>query len=155
MSLTRDDFRLKSSHFDLGESHNVVRMLAGAFLLPHAATKFAAGGLNRGTIVFFEKAGLQPAEFLVGLAAGAEIVGGLCLLLGFATRWAGLGVAAVLALSVFALLSVGPFHWYWGEGGIEYNVFWGLTALAVSVTAFKRHCKRVLAAGDAFGADLA
>jgi len=138
MFITRDDFRLKASNFDLTESHNVVRMLAGFMMLPHAASKFAAGGLNPGTVAFFAKAGMQPAEFMVAFAATAEIVGGVCLLLGLATRWAGLGVSAIMGLTIFALLNVGPFKWLWNTGGIEYNVFWALTALAVAVTEFKR-----------------
>jgi putative oxidoreductase len=138
MFITRDDFRLKASNFDLTESHNVVRILAGFMMLPHAASKFAAGGLNPGTVAFFGKAGLQPAEFMVAFAASSEIIGGVCLMLGLATRWAGLGVSAIMGLTVFALLNVGPFKWLWNFGGIEYNVFWGLTALAVAVTEFKR-----------------
>ena len=89
-------------------------------------------------MAFFAKAGLQPAELMVSVAATAEIVGGVCLLLGLATRWAGLGVSAIMALTVIALLNVGPFKWLWNLGGIEYNVFWALTALAVAVTEFKR-----------------
>jgi putative oxidoreductase len=143
MFITRDDFRLKLSNFDLTESHNVVRMLAGFMMLPHAASKFAAGGLNPGTVAFFTKAGMQPAEFMVGLAATAEIVGGVCLLLGLATRWAGLGVSAIMALTIFALLNAGPFKWLWNFGGIEYNLFWALTALAVAVTEFKRRTATV------------
>lgn len=138
MFITRDDFRLKASNFDLTESHNVVRMLAGFMMLPHAASKFANGGLNPATVGFFAKAGLQPAEAMVAFAATFEIIGGVCLLLGVATRWAGLGVAAILGLAIFALLNVGPFKWLWNFGGIEYNVFWALTALAVAVTEFKR-----------------
>ncbi len=138
MFISRDDFRIKAANFDLTESHNVARMLAGFMMLPHAASKFAAGGLNPGTVAFFNKAGLQPAEFMVGFAATSEIIGGVCLLLGLATRWAGLGVAAIMGLTVIALLNVGPFKWLWNFGGIEYNVFWGLTALAVAVTEFKR-----------------
>lgn len=138
MLITLDDLKLKAANFDLTESHNVVRILAGFMMLPHAASKFVAGGLNPGTVGFFTKAGFQPAEFMVGFAATAEIVGGLCLLLGLATRWAALGVAAIMALTVVALLNVGPFKWLWNFGGIEYNVFWVLTALAVAVTEFKR-----------------
>lgn len=138
MFITRDDFRIKASNFDLTESHNVVRILAGFMMLPHAASKFVDGGLNPGTIGFFAKAGFQPAEFMVGLAMVSEIVGGLCLLLGLATRWAALGVSAIMALTIVALLNVGPFKWLWNFGGIEYNVFWSLTALAVAVTEFKR-----------------
>ena len=138
MFLTLDDFKLKAANFDLTQSHNVVRILAGFMMLPHAASKFANGGLNPGTVAFFTKAGLQPAEFMVAFAATAEVVGGLCLMLGLATRWAGLGVAAIMALTVFALLNVGPFKWLWNFGGIEYNVFWALTALAVAVTEFNR-----------------
>jgi putative oxidoreductase len=139
MFITHDDFRLKASNFDLTESHNVVRILAGFMMLPHAASKFTAGGLNPGTVAFFAKAGLQPAELMVAFAATAEILGGVCLLLGLATRWAGLGVFAIMAVTVVALLNIGPFKWLWNFGGIEYNVFWGLTALAVAVTEFKRH----------------
>lgn len=138
MFITLDDFKLKAANFDLTESHNVVRILAGFMMLPHAASKFAAGGLNPGTVAFFSKAGMHPAETVVAVAATAEIVGGLCLMLGLATRWAGLGVAAILVLANYALLNVGPFKWLWNFGGIEYNVFWALSALAVSVTEFKR-----------------
>lgn len=137
--LSRDDFKLKRQNFVLTESHNAVRMLAGAMLLPHALGKFSGGGLNPGTIGFFDTVGLQPAAFMVGLAATAEIVGGLCLVLGLATRWAALGVAAIMALTILALVSVGGFHWFWGDGGVEYSIFWGLSALAVATTAFKRH----------------
>ena len=75
---------------------------------------------------------------MVAFAATSEIIGGVCLMLGLATRWAGLGVAAIMGLTCVALLNVGPFKWLWNFGGIEYNVFWGLTALAVAVTEFKR-----------------
>ena len=150
MFLTLDDFKLKASNFDLTESHNVVRILAGFMMLPHAARKFAAGGLNPATIGFFAKAGFQPAEFFVGCAATSEIVAGVCLLLGLATRWAGLGVAAIMGLTCIALLNVGPFKWLWNFGGIEYNVFWGLTALAVAVTEFKRRSSPATAIRPAF-----
>lgn len=147
MFITRDDFRIRASNFDLTESHNVVRILAGFMMLPHAASKFAAGGLNPGTVGFFAKAGFQPAEFMVGLAAVAEITGGVFLLLGLATRWAALGVSAIMALTIVALLNVGPFKWLWNFGGIEYNVFWCLTALAVAVTEFKRRAETRLPGG--------
>lgn len=138
MLLTANDFKLKSSNFDLTESHNVVRILAGVMLLPHAAGKFAADGLNARTVALFDKAGFQPAEFMVGFAAAAEIVGGLCLLLGLATRWAALGVAAIMGLTIVFLLNSGPPGWFWHLGGIEYNLFWCVTALAVAITEFKR-----------------
>ena len=149
MFLSLDDFKLKRASFDLSESHNAVRMLAGAMLLPHAIGKFSAGGLNPGTIGFFDSVGLQPAAAMVGLAATAEILGGVRLVLGFATRWAALGVAAIMALTIFALVKAGGFHWFWGNGGVEYSLFWGLAALAVSVTAFKRHAAATVQASHA------
>lgn len=139
MLLGSNDFSLKRSNFDLTESHNAVRILAGLMLMPHALGKFSGGGLNPGTIGFFDAVGLHPATFMVGLAATAEIVGGVSLILGLATRWAALGVAAIMMLTIFALVSVGGFNWFWGDGGVEYSIFWGLTALAVAVTEFKRH----------------
>lgn len=144
--LSRDDFLPKRANFDLGESQNAVRMLVGAMLLPHALGKLSGGGLNPGTIGFFDSVGFHPAPLLVGFAAAAEIVGGLCLILGLATRWTALGVAAIMALTIVALVRAGGLHWFWGAGGIEYSLFWGLAALAVSVTAFKhRHGDRTAA----------
>ncbi len=57
-----------------------------------------------------------------------------------------------MALTVVASLNVGPFKWLWNFGGIEYNVFWCLTALAVAATDFKGRQGSTMAARPAFTA---
>ena len=61
MLFTSDDFRIKAENFDLSKGANVLRIICGAFMFPHIAGKFAAGGLSAGTVGFFAKAGFHPA----------------------------------------------------------------------------------------------
>lgn len=142
MFITKNDFILKPSNFDLSDGHNIVRIICGAFMFPHAISKFAAGGLAAGTVGFFAKAGFQPPEFWVLLAAAAEIATGIALVLGICTRWAALGATVVMVLAVYALQVVKGFGWTWNTGGYEYPVFWGIAALAVAITEFKRQPKQ-------------
>lgn len=116
----------------------MLRIICGLFMFPHVAGKITAAGLSAGTVGFFAKAGFQPAEAWVILAAGAEFATGLALVLGLCTRWAALGAAGVMAFAVYALQTVKEFGWTWNTGGYEYPVFWGLCALAVAATEFRR-----------------
>jgi putative oxidoreductase len=138
MFITRDDFTIKPANFDLGDGHNIVRIICGAFMFPHALGKFTAGGLAPGIVGFFAKAGFQPPEYWVLLAAAAEIATGVALVLGICTRWAALGATGVMIFAVYALQVVKGFGWTWNTGGYEYPVFWAIAALAVAITEFKR-----------------
>ena len=63
LGLTKDDFRLKAENFDLTNGNNILRIIAGAFMFPHVAGKFASIGtltLKAGTVGFFAKAGMTP-----------------------------------------------------------------------------------------------
>lgn len=135
---TRDDFRIKAEDFDFTDGHNVVRLACGLFMFPHVAGKLSGFGLSAGIVGFFAKAGFQPAELWVVLAAGAELATGICLVLGLFTRWAALGAAGVMAMAVYALQTVKGFGWTWNTGGYEYPVFWGLCAVGVALTEFRR-----------------
>ena len=85
MFFTSDDFRIKAENFDLSKGANILRIICGAFMLPHIAGKFAAGGLSAGTVAFFAKAGFHPAEAWVYIAATAETIAGIALILGICT----------------------------------------------------------------------
>ena len=141
MLFTRDDFRIKAENFDLTRGANVLRIIAGAFMFPHVAGKFAALStltLNAGTVGFFAKAGFAPAPVWVYLAALAETATGLALVLGLCTRYAALGAAAVLGIAVYALQVVKGFGWTWNTGGYEYPVFWAIVCIAIAIEEFKR-----------------
>lgn len=138
---TKDDFRIKAENFDLTKGSNILRIAAGAFMFPHAAGKFAAIGtltLKAGTVGFFAKAGLAPAELWVYLAAAAELTAGIFLVLGLCTRYAALGAAAILGVAVYALQVVKGFSgWTWNTGGYEYPVFWALVCVTIAMEEFK------------------
>ena len=136
-TLTRDDFRIQASNFDLTQGSNVLRIICGAFMFPHIAGKFANGAFNPGTLGFFGKAGLTPPEFWLGLAAFSELAVGIFLVLGLCTRFAALGSAAVLLVAVYALQVVKGFGWTWNTGGYEFPVFWAIASIVVAMDAWK------------------
>jgi putative oxidoreductase len=142
LGLSRDDFRLKAENFDLTNGSNIFRVIAGAFMFPHFAGKFAditTLTLKAGTVAFFAKAGMTPGELWVYLAAAAELTAGVFLVLGLCTRFAALGAAAILGIAVYALQVVKGFSgWTWNTGGYEYPVFWALACIAVALEEFKR-----------------
>lgn len=141
MLLTKDDFRIKAESFDLTNGANILRIAAGAFMFPHFAGKFADIGtltLKAGTLGFFAKAGMTPPEFWVYLAAGAEFLVGVFLVLGLCTRFAALGAAAILGVAVYALQVVKGFSgWTWNTGGYEFPVFWALVCVVIALEEFK------------------
>jgi putative oxidoreductase len=136
-TLTRDDFRIQASSFDLTKGSNVLRIACGAFMFPHIAGKFANGTFNPGTLGFFAKAGMTPPEFWLGLAALSEFLVGVFLVLGLCTRFAALGGSVVLLMAVYALQVVKGFGWTWNTGGYEYPVFWAIASVVVAMEAWK------------------
>jgi putative oxidoreductase len=138
---TKDDFRIKAESFDLTKGSNILRIIAGAFMFPHVAGKFASIGtltLKAATVGFFAKAGLTPGEFWVYLAAAAELTAGIFLVLGLCTRYAAFGAAAILGIAAYTLQVVKGFSgWTWNTGGYEYPVFWALVCVAIGIEEFK------------------
>ena len=137
LTLTFDDFRIKAKNFDLTQSANILRIICGAFMFPHAASKFVGGAIAPALLPFFAKAGFHPPEFWIYLAAVTEIACGVALVLGVCTRFAALGAAAVLAIAVYALQMVKGFGWTWNTGGYEYPIFWAIVCIAVANDAWK------------------
>jgi putative oxidoreductase len=137
MLLSTDDFRITAANFDLTKGANILRIMCGAFMFPHVAGKFVAGGLSAGTVGFFAKAGFRPPEVWVYIAATAETIAGIALVLGICTRYATLGAAAVLAIAVYSLQVVKGFGWTWNTGGYEYPVFWAIVCIAVALEEWK------------------
>jgi len=155
MLFSRDDFRIKVESFDLTQGANILRIAAGAFMFPHVLGKFSDIGtltLNKGTLGFFAKAGMVPAEFWVYLAAGSELAVGVFLVLGLCTRYAAVGAAAVLAIAVYALQTVKGFGWTWNTGGYEYPVFWALVCVSIAIEEFKRVAASAAKRAPAMGA---
>jgi putative oxidoreductase len=147
LGLRKEDFAVRAKNFDLTNEWNILRIISGAFMFPHVAGKFAEGlTLSAPTVQFFAKAGMNPGEAWVWIAAIAESLSGIFLVLGICTRYAALGAAAVLGIAAWALFTVKGFGWVWNKGGFEYPIFWAITCLAVSIHAF-----RTADAGEPYG----
>lgn len=147
MFITKSDFSIKKSNFDLTEGWNILRIICGAFMFPHVMGKFVDGGLNPMIVGFFSKAGFAPAEAWVYLAAGVETLSGLALIFGICTRFAALAAGGALLVAVYALHMVKGFGWTWNTGGYEYPVFWAITCFAVALESWKNFCHSCKAVG--------
>ena len=110
----------------------MIRFFAGLILMPHGAQKlfgwFGGGGLEGTAGYFSANLGLEPGLLFAALVGGTEFFGGLFLAIGFLTRPAAAGIAIVMAVAVFKVHM--PNGFFWGGGGYEYPMLWGLIALA-------------------------
>ena len=105
-----------------------LRVVAGAFLLPHGSQKlfgwFGGYGVEATGQFFAAKLGL-PASFAL-LAGLIEVVGGLALAFGLLTRVA---AALVFGLMVVAVVAVHiPAGCFWTSGGFAYPARWAALA---------------------------
>lgn len=107
-----------------------IRFWAGVFLVPHGMQKLfgSFGGNIQGTAGFFAKIGLEPALPLAYLVGCVEFFGGILLAIGLLTRISAAGIAILMAVAAFHVHLANGF--FWGKGGYEYPLLWGLIALA-------------------------
>ena len=52
LGITKEDFAIRGSNFDLTQPWNILRIICGAFMFPHAMSKFV-GGAQPGGRGFF------------------------------------------------------------------------------------------------------
>ncbi len=116
-----------------GLSEALVRVAAGAFLIPHGAQKLfgAFGGYGlEATGQFFQTQLGFAYGYLAALGTGSvEVFGGLLLALGLFTRLAAGSIAVMLAVAAVTVHIGNGF--FWTDGGWEYPVFW-----AIAVASF-------------------
>jgi putative oxidoreductase len=112
----------------------LVRITAGALLIPHGAQKlfgwFGGYGLQATGQFFGEKLGMNPGLLFAFLAGFVEFFGGLALVFGLLTRTAAVGVAILMSVALTVHWSKG---FFWTGGGIEYPLMWGLLAVAIAL----------------------
>ncbi len=106
----------------------VIRLALGIVIFPHGAQKllgwFGGPGLGPTLAFFSETMGLPPA--LGVLIIGAELFGGLALILGAFSRVAAVGLGAIMLGAVFTVHASNGFFMNWigtqpGEG-FEYHL---------------------------------
>jgi len=110
----------------------LVRIAAGAMLIPHGAQKlfgwFGGHGLAATGQFFDTTLGMRPGILFAATAGIIEFFGGLLLVIGLFTRPVALIVAAFLAVTLKVHIANG---FFWSDGGIEYPLLWSLVALAI------------------------
>jgi putative oxidoreductase len=115
-------------------SYPMIRAATGLILMPHGAQKlfgwFGGRGLEATGSGFAQNLGLEPGVFWAALVGGTEFFGGLCLVIGFLTRPAALGVTILMTVAILTVHL--PKGFFWGQGGYEYPLLWGLIALAIA-----------------------
>ncbi|MGC3962391.1 MAG: DoxX family protein [Rhodocyclaceae bacterium] len=129
------DLSLQSARADDHLALVLLRVLTGAFYLPHVLSKIVGFA---GTVVFFGKAGFHPPEFFVIFSGSLELLVGLALIFGVLTKYAAIVSAGLMVVAAYATIVVKGPGWYWNVGGIEYLIFWGLASLIVFVSEWKR-----------------
>jgi putative oxidoreductase len=102
-----------------------LRVALGTMLVAHALLKVFVFTLP-GTVQFFQSLGLPSA--LAYVTVGAELVGGVLLILGVGTRWVAAALVPVLIGATWVHAGNG---WLFSapNGGWEYPAFWTVTLI--------------------------
>ena len=108
-------------------TYPLVRFVAGAFLMPNGYMKLFGGGWA-GTVGYFGKLGLEPANLFVGLVGGVEFFGGILVALGLLTRVA--AAACFIDLVMATILVHASKGFFGAPGGWQYVVIWAVLFLA-------------------------
>ena len=103
----------------------ILRVALGTMLVAHALLKVLVFTLP-GTVQFFESLGLPSA--LAYVTVGAELLGGVLLILGVGTRWVAAALVPVLIGATWVHAGNG---WLFSapNGGWEYPAFWTVTLI--------------------------
>ena len=98
----------------------LIRLVAGLSLVAHGIPKFLAMAQ---TAEYFEKTGYSPGMFWAVAVGLTEVVGGLCLAVGFLTRLVSI---PILIFLITAITYHSQFGFYWNLRGFEYPLFWSI-----------------------------
>jgi putative oxidoreductase len=108
----------------------LLRVTSGAYFLVHAAVKIFIF-TPAGTVGFFQSIGLPgPLAYLV---IALELLGGLALVLGVATRFVAPVLAVLLLGTIYSVHGASGFGFSNAGGGWEYPAFWAVTLAALAL----------------------
>ena len=116
------------SVFDLTNGYVVLRILCGAFFVPHIVGKLSA---REASVAFFKLAGWHPPQLWSYAAMAVEVVLAACLLLGLVMPYTAYLGCIYLMVAAAANFSVSR-KWLWHIGGSEWSVFWAICCALVA-----------------------
>lgn len=113
----------------------ILRLSLGFVFVMHGSQKllgaFGGGGVA-GVTGMLTKLGMEPAHILAWVLSITEFVGGVCLILGFLTRFWAAGLVIDMAVAVFKVHLVNGF--FASKNGFELPLALGIMALAITLT---------------------
>ena len=118
-------------NFDLTNGMNILRIICGAFFIPHIWAKFFVPE----ALGFFVAANFRPAATWMYIACVIEIVLAVGLILGIYPLYLGLIAAIHLMVASAAIYRVTKGKWLWNISGCEYPVFWAICCVVVAMMA--------------------
>lgn len=114
--------------FNLLNAFNLMRIICGAFFIPHIVGKITVPA----TLEFFVVAGFKPPAVWMYIAGAIETVLTIGLVLGILTPYVA-AIAVVHLLVAAAATYKVKRCWIWVIGGVEYCIFWALCCLVVAM----------------------
>ena len=113
----------------------ILRLFLGFTFMMHGSQKllgaFGGGGIS-GVAGMLSKLGLEPAQILAWVLSITEFVGGVCVLLGFLTRFWAAGLVIDMAVAIFKVHLVNGF--FASKNGFELPLALGVMALVIVLT---------------------
>jgi putative oxidoreductase len=119
-------------NFDLTDGYNILRIICGAFLLPHLYAK--ASNLPF-AFQLYKEWRLEPAKAWVYTAIVVEVLCAIGLIFGIYTRYAAILCAVFLLVATWAVWRQSGGKWIWNIGGLEYPLFWAICCIVVAMKA--------------------
>lgn len=120
---------LIAENFNLLNEFNILRIICGAFFIPHVYAKlFVPEALG-----FFVAARFKPPAVWMTIAFAIETVLAICLILGIYTSYAASVAAIHMGVAGAAVYRVTGGKWLWNIGGYEYCLFWAICCVVVAM----------------------
>ena len=115
-------------NFDLTNEFNILRIICGAFLVPHIYAKFFVPE----ALGFFVAAKFKPPATWMYTACVIETVLAIGLIFGIYTTYVAAVAAIHLGVAAVAVYRVTG-KWLWNIGGYEYCLFWAISCVVVAM----------------------
>ena len=118
-----------ADRFNLLNGIVILRIMCGAFFIPHLYAKFFVPE----ALGFFVAAGFKPPATWMYIACAVETMLAIGLIFGILTTYIALIATVHLLVAGAAVYKVTQGKWLWNIGGYEYCLFWALSCLVVAM----------------------
>lgn len=121
-----------AQNFDLTNGFNILRIICGAFLIPHLYSKATNFDFMLGV---YKEWRLEPPKAWLIASLTTEVICAPLLILGIYTRYVAILAAIFLFVASWAARRHAKGKWLWNIGGFEYPFFWAICCVVVAMVA--------------------